>query len=776
MLTEDYKEIVHKAIYFELPIEDHDREFLLVWTTTPWTIPANIAVAVDEKLDYSLVEGTTDDKFWLAKERVEAVFGKDGKTLKTVKGKKLVGLKYKGPFDDLLEVAKVSDNKLFHTVIATDDRIMPITTSEGTGLVHTAVSAGAEDFKLGKKLGLPMIPVIADNADYLEGLDFLSGQNAKKHPEIIIDFLGKDWIFKIENYKHRYPACWRCKTELVWKVADEWYIEMDSPSKSKLQSQNSNLTLRERMVKVAKEVKWIPEFGLERELDWLKNMHDWLISKPNRYWGLALPIYECVKCGHFEVIGSREELEKRAVLGWGRFEGHTPHKPWIDEVKIKCAECGEVVARVPDVGNVWLDAGIVPFSTVKENNQGEPLYLKDRKKWLKWFPANFVTESFPGQFKNWFYSLIAMSTVLENANPFKTVLGFATLLAEDGRPMHKSWGNSIEFNEGVDKIGADVMRWMYLRSNPTENMLFGYKLADEVRRQFHLKLWNVYNFFITYANLDGWQASRTDKKSEYILDRWIISRLNGTLQITTDALDNFQSQTASLSIEQFLDDLSNWYIRRSRDYVGPSATDESDKQSFYTTTYEVLVKISRMLAPFNPYISDDMYGNLTKEESVHFSEWPKVEGEQINKVLEEEMLLARKVIEMASAQRKEAGIRVRQPLSKLKIKLEKDMVRPSKDMDFLFMDELNIKDVEFVENAAKLSVELDTTITPELQKEGEAREIVRNIQSERKNLGTTLDQKVNVELPRWPVEFEEEIKKKALIDKLSKGKFKVSPK
>jgi isoleucyl-tRNA synthetase len=483
-----------------------------------------------------------------------------------------------------------------------------------------------------------------------------------------------------------------------------------------------------------------------------------------------------VKCGHFEVIGSREELEKRAVLGWGRFEGHTPHKPWIDEVKIKCAECGEVVARVPDVGNVWLDAGIVPFSTVKENNQGEPLYLKDRKKWLKWFPANFVTESFPGQFKNWFYSLIAMSTVLENANPFKTVLGFATLLAEDGRPMHKSWGNSIEFNEGVDKIGADVMRWMYLRSNPTENMLFGYKLADEVRRQFHLKLWNVYNFFITYANLDGWQASRTDKKSEYILDRWIISRLNGTLQITTDALDNFQSQTASLSIEQFLDDLSNWYIRRSRDYVGPSATDESDKQSFYTTTYEVLVKISRMLAPFNPYISDDMYGNLTKEESVHFSEWPKVEGEQINKVLEEEMFLARKVIEMASAQRKEAGIRVRQPLSKLKIKLEKDMVRPSKDMDFLFMDELNIKDVEFVENAAKLSVELDTTITPELQKEGEAREIVRNIQSERKNLGTTLDQKVNVELPRWPVEFEEEIKKKALIDKLSKGKFKVSPK
>src|SRR3990167_5319476 len=313
MLTEDYKELVHKSIYLELPILGRDRESLLVWTTTPWTIPANIAVAVDEKLDYSLVQGEKD-KFWLAKERVEAVFEGKPKIIKTVKGKELVGLKYKGPFDELAEVEKAAkESELFHTVVATDERIMPITTDEGTGIVHTAVSAGAEDFRLGQKLGLPMIAVIADNADYLDGLGFLSGQNAKKHQEIIFEYLeereknGENWIFKIENYKHRYPACWRCKTELVWKVADEWYIKMDE--------------LREKMKAVVKKIKWIPEFGLERELDWLNNMHDWLISKPNRYWGLALPIYECNKCGNFEVIGSREELKEKAVVGWDKFEG-----------------------------------------------------------------------------------------------------------------------------------------------------------------------------------------------------------------------------------------------------------------------------------------------------------------------------------------------------------------------------------------------------------------------------------------------------------------------
>src|SRR3989339_1298470 len=519
MLTEDYKELVHQSVYFELPIVGRRGENLLVWTTTPWTIPANIGVAVDATFDYSLVEGSTVQKFWLAKELVKSVFKENYKILKTVKGKELVGLKYHGPFDDLPKVKEVADANpgKFHIVFATDKMILPITTTEGTGMVHTAVSAGVEDFKMGKKLGLPMIPVIEDNADYMKDLGFLSGKNAKKHPEIILDFLKKElnqngqcWAFTIVAYKHRYPACWRCKTELVWKVEDEWYVAMDRPSQLKIKNEELriNKTLRERMVEVAKKIKWMPEFGLDRELDWLKNMHDWLISKKNRYWGLALPIYEC-ECGEFEVIGSKEDLKKRAISGWKEFEGHTPHKPYIDEVKIKCQKCGRPLSRINDVGNPWLDAGIVPYSTISRDNKSKPLYLEDKKEWKKWFPVDFITESFPGQFKNWFYAMIAESTVLENEPPFKQVLGFATQLGEDGRPMHKSWGNAIEFNEGADKIGADVMRWMFVRHNPADNMLFGYKKADEVRRQFYLMLWNVYKFFVEYANLDKFKNKKS---------------------------------------------------------------------------------------------------------------------------------------------------------------------------------------------------------------------------------------------------------------------------
>jgi isoleucyl-tRNA synthetase len=333
-------------------------------------------------------------------------------------------------------------NDNFHTVVATDNHIMPITTTEGTGLVHTAVSAGTEDFLLGKKLGLPFIPIINDDASYIEGFGEFSGQNAKKHPEIILDYLkkldekGKHFYFKVEKYTHRYPACWRCKTELVWKITDEWYIAMDRPAKilknrsledlkwddeDKIQKPADTRTLRERMKTVAGKINWIPGFGLDREMDWLTNMHDWLISKKNRYWGLALPIWECHKCHNFEVIGSKEELNERSLTG--KLKG-TPHKPQIDEIKIKCPKCGAVVSRVEPVGNPWLDAGIVPFSTISKGNLAcgfeaskvKPDYQIDKEEWRKWFPSDFITESFPGQFKNWFYSLIAMSTVLEDIN------------------------------------------------------------------------------------------------------------------------------------------------------------------------------------------------------------------------------------------------------------------------------------------------------------------------------------------------------------------------
>lgn len=776
MLTEDYKELVHESVYFILPIVGRKNESLLVWTTTPWTIPANIAVAIEKTFDYSLVEGKTGMLFWIAKDRVEYVFkGEYKRIVKTVKGKELAGLKYEAPFDTLPAVAKVKkenpDN--FHIVFATDQQILPITTTEGTGMVHTAVSAGTEDFKMGKKLGLPMIPVIADNADYIEGLGFLTGKNAKKHPEIILDYLkankhrnNQEWVFAIERYKHRYPACWRCKAELVWKVEDEWYIAMDKKSKSEDLKSKFNLTLRERMMEVAKKIKWMPEFGLDRELDWLKNMHDWLISKKNRYWGLALPIYECKKCKHFEVIGSKEELKKRATEGWKQFEGNSPHKPFIDEVTIRCLKCESIVSRINDVGNPWLDAGIVAYSTIADGNKGEPLYTKNKEDWKKWFPADFITESFPGQFKNWFYALIAESTVLEREPPFKRVLGFGTLLGEDGRPMHKSWGNSIEFNEGADKIGVDVMRWMFARQNPADNMLFGYKKADEVRRQFYLMLWNVYKFFVEYANLDNFKND-IDKKPESInvLDKWILSRFASTVLSVETNMKEFNAKDSAQEIEKFLSDLSTWFIRRSRDRVWVNSEDEKDKNNFYSILYFILSNLSIVLSPFMPFISEEIYTNLTNGESVHLENWPTFAQASagkpiIDKKLEGQMEKARKVVEVGHSKRKEDGKKVRIPLAKLELTVEGDYSDITKGIWEIVLKELNVKNI-VVNKKIKYPKKEVLVTQEELDYEGSLREFMRASQGKRKELGLKPTDYINLEIPE---EFSKD--KKTIIRKL----------
>lgn len=750
MLTEDYKELTHESVYLSLPIKDSLEEYLLVWTTTPWTIPGNIAVAVDKKLRYSLVE-YQNKKYWLASDTVDRVFSSDPpKILNTVTGQKLVGLKYISPFDHLSAVKQISSHKLFHTVIATDDRIMPINTEEGTGMVHTAVSCGEEDYKLGQKIGLPHVTVIEDNADYLPDMDELGGQNAKKHPEIIIDFLkSNNWTLKTEKYTHRYPACWRCKAELVWKIADEWYISMDTDDPD----HPKHLTLRKQLITSAKKITWLPSFGLDRELDWLKNMHDWLISKKNRYWGLALPIYECQSCHNFEVIGSKDELHSKSISGWDAFVGNSPHKPWIDEVKISCSKCSSPVSRIPDVGNPWLDAGIVSISTLPEG----------------WFPADFITESFPGQFKNWFYSLIVMSTVLKANPPTKTILGFASMLGEDGRPMHKSWGNSIEFNEGADKIGADVMRWIFTSQNPENNLLFGFKLADETRRRFHLMLWNVYNFFTTYANIDRFDPiTNTENLQTSVLDTWLNARMTQTINKVTDSLDQYDSKTATESIMQYVNDLSLWYVRKSRDRVGPSCPDSIDKIACHFTLYSNLITLCKLLAPFMPYLSESIYKNLTPEESVHLSDWPKktlLTDSEIQLITQMESV--RKIVEMGLSQRKNLQIKVRQPLNKSRIKSPAPKLSP--ELESLISSELNVKNVIW-QKSNELIVELDTTLDAKLVAEGQARELIRQIQDQRKQLGARLDQNINIIAPLPDDQnLVEQIKKQTLAKNLTLG-------
>ena len=776
MLTEDYKELTHETVFFKLPIKNKDFS-LLVWTTTPWTIPANVAVAVNPEFNYRVwKEEKTGDKIIflradsLPKRERHEDFLEDEKFIQMIlqdknwqkvtdyKGKDLVGLKYTGPFDDLprVKVAQKENPKTFHSVVSAQELVVA---TKGTGILHVAPGAGEEDFKLGKEKKLSIIDVIDEEANYYDGLGDFSGHNAKKHPEIIIEYLkqkdGGKYLFNTENYLHRYPACWRCKTELVWRVVDEWYIAMDP--------------LREPLKKVTKKINWIPKFGLKREIDWLDNMHDWLISK-KRYWGLALPIWTCGKCGHFEVIGGKDELKEKAKEGWDKFEGNSPHKPWIDEVKINCEKCGGVMERIPDVGNPWLDAGIVSFSTLSADNKSDPLYLVGRKEFEKWYPVDFITESFPGQFKNWFYSLLAMSTVLEDREPFKTVLGFATLLGEDGRPMHKSWGNAIEFNEGADKIGVDVMRWMYVRQNPSENLLFGYHVADETRRRFHLKLWNVYNFFVTYANLDGWSPMAGNKEPGGTpLDDWILSRLSETIKDVTYFLEKHDAYLASGSLEGFLDDLSLWYIRRSRDRVGPAGESAKDKDNFYKTCHTSLVGLSLLLAPFTPFISEVIYRNLTKGDSLHLGSWPS--AGKIDEKLIKQMSNLRLVVEKVHAIRKDKGIPVRQPLARLETEAPFEV--PNELKSYL-TDEVNVKSW-ILRKGKTLENSLDTKITQELEEEAKTRELIRSIQEERRKMGMSLSEKVDVSNTWLPsaLGLVQRLKSKALIGKLSKGDFKV---
>ncbi len=430
-LNEGYQDREDPGLTVRFPLTDRPGEALLVWTTTPWTLTSNVAAAVGADLRYVRVR-QGEDRFWLAKGTLKTALQGPFEVEDEVAGTDLVGWEYAGPFDDLPAVraafaAGTRDDPATpyrHRVVAWDE----VGEDEGTGIVHIAPGCGAEDFQLGKSLGLPVIAPIDESGIVVEGFGSLSGRDARDVAEPIVAHLKREGRFyRLEPYLHRYPHCWRCGTPLLFRLVDEWYISMgpvyDQPRET-LTAEQVDASLRYQIMDVVDTIEWIPGFGLERELDWLRNMHDWMISK-KRYWGLALPIYDCSACGTIEVIGGREELRERAVSGWEGFEGHTPHRPWIDGVTIACPSCGGPVERIRDVGNPWLDAGIVPFSTLH--------FREDPDYWAQWFPADFITESFPGQFRNWFYSMLAMSTVLRRERPFKTIFGYAPGLRR-GRP------------------------------------------------------------------------------------------------------------------------------------------------------------------------------------------------------------------------------------------------------------------------------------------------------------------------------------------------------
>jgi len=724
-IIEGRKLVAHRSVFIKFPLIDKENEYLLVWTTTPWTLTSNIAAAVNVNLDYVKLEASDGSIYYFAEENlkfsrlekqfkdkkqwikgvpklktIEQIFNERGgyKILEKVKGSALVGLKYAGPFDSL-EAQNIAGGYPFTNEKLKKDGITAVdchkvidggkdnigndivVAGEGTGIVHMATGCGAIDNKIGKKNNLVEIAPLNDEAKYLQGFGFLTGKTATSEStrdEIIQYLKEKNYLLYQEDYPHIYPHCWRSGDELVYRSVDEWYINMD---------------WRDNIKKVVGDINWIPDWGHDREMEWLENMGDWMISK-KRFWGLALPIW-VFEDKTFYVVGSKEELEELAVEGFEEFKNHSPHRPWIDKVKIKHPETGLIGTRIPDVGNPWLDAGIVPYSTLKYNS--------DKEYWKKWFPADFVVECFPGQFRNWFYSLLAMSTMLEQKAPFKTLLGHALVKDETGRDMHKSWGNAIWFEDAAEKMGVDVMRWLYASQNPEHNLLFGYGIADEVRKKI-ITLWNTYYFFVTYANLDDFNPDNINvNESDYtILDKWINSKMNEFINDSKNYYENFEIYKLMQESSMILDHLSNWYVRRNRRRFWKSEND-NDKNAAYFTLYNALITYTKIMAPIIPFISEEIYKNLSKEsESIHLSSFPKYNKENTDLSIIKEIDDIINIVNLSRSARNKANIKVRQPLSNLYIYSANSILGTIKRNAKQIKEELNIKEISIVDDVSSI--------------------------------------------------------------------------
>jgi isoleucyl-tRNA synthetase len=662
----EYQELEHPSLFVRFPLKDRDDEALLVWTTTPWTLPANVAAAVKPDAEYVLRE----DGGWAVRE-----LAGEGPFSRTARGEELVGLEYGGPFDDL-----EAQQGIVHHVIPWAD----VSLEEGTGIVHIAPGAGTEDFELSRVHNLPVLVPIDEAGVMVDGYGVFTGLSTDEVEEPVIEELRRrELLVEGGRIVHRYPTCWRCGTPLLFRVVDDWFIGCDE--------------IRQPMLEANATVDWTPAFYSKRMDDWLRNMGDWNISR-KRYFGLPLPFYPC-GCGHLNVIGSRSELEQRATSG---LEGLKElHRPWIDDVLIRCEQCGQSVRRVTEVGDAWLDAGIVPFSTLGwENAEWKPggyatgaaegltgADLPDHGYWDEWFPGDWVSEM-REQIRLWFYSLSFMSVTLTGRSPYRRVLTYEKLLDETGREMHRSWGNAIEVDEALDRMGADIMRWQFCEAVPSQNIKFGYGPAHEVRRRL-LTFWNSVGFLITYANIEGFRPRYLDAPTDgRPLDRWLIARTHAFLAAMEAAYERFWTPSVVEEFESFVDDVSNWYIRRSRRRFY-----SFDETAFQTLWY-ALVQAIRAAAPVMPFVADRLWRVLVRApveaapDSVFLAGWPEV-GERDDALLAE-IAEVRRVVELGRQARAGSGLKLRQPLRRLVV----HGASLSDDHAAEVREELRVKEIE----------------------------------------------------------------------------------
>jgi isoleucyl-tRNA synthetase len=786
-----YQDRADPSLYVRLPLLDRRGESLVVWTTTPWTLPANVAAAVNPEAEY----GRRANGEWVAVARYPSETFQE-----RLLGSELVGWRYEGPFDTLEPGSLVE-----HRVIAWAD----VTLEDGTGIVHIAPGCGGEDFELGKREGLPVLTPVDEAGRFYDEYGWLHGVSTVEAADQIIGNLGeRGLLLEAGLYEHRYPHCWRCDTPLIFRIADDWLISV--------------VDLRQQLLDANATVEWTPEYMGKRMDDWLHNMDDWNISR-RRYYGLPLPFYPC-SCGHLNVIGSKAELEERALAGLDQLE--ELRRPWIDRVPVRCERCGEPVERVKEVGDVWLDAGIVPFSTLGWQNPEwiEEGYatgaargltkapLPDHAYWEQWFPADWVTEM-REQIRLWFYSQLFMSVVLTGRSPFKQVLGYEKMLDEAGREMHGSWGNMITAEDAFGRMGADVMRWQYCAQPPNQNLLFGFGPAEEIKRRL-LTLWNSASFFIQYAEIEGFRPTYADLEQGPScelrpLDRWLLARTDQLVAEATEALEATVTFQVIRAFDAFVDDLSNWYIRRSRRRF------YSFDEAAFRTLWVSLAQALRVIAPVMPFLAEHLWRNLVAgacedaPKSVFLAPWP--EPRQLDEALLAEIAAVRRVVELGRQAGAQVDRKLRQPLRRVVVQGAPDSVAAHADE---ITEELRVKEVVFgpveatearvkpnlpvlgpklgrelgavraaleageweqegdsfrvlgqllgpdevlVERRARegwalaeddaITVALDTTLDPELELEGRVYDLIHKLNTMRKEAGLALTDRITVTLP-----------------------------
>ena len=668
-----YDEVSDPSIFIRMPLVDKPDTSLLVWTTTPWTLPGNVAVAAHPNVDYVTVERTNEDggkeKLILAKGLVEKVFaGEEVTVLNTFKGKKLSGEKYKPLFTFM------PPEKPAHFVVLADF----VTTEDGSGLVHIAPAFGAEDMQMSVEYDLPVLMTVQPDGAFVPEVTPWRGTWVKDaDPLITEDLRARGLLFRVETYTHTYPFCWRCHTPLLYYAREAWYVRTSQ--------------FRQRLVDLNRTVNWVPEHIKDGRFgNWLENNIDWALSR-ERYWGTPLPLWECDSCGHTEAIGAVKELSDKVGRDLSDLDLHRPH---VDEIIFPCSQCNGKMQRVTAVIDCWFDSGSMPYAQWH-------FPFENHDKFKEQFPADYICEAVD-QTRGWFYSLHAISTLLNDAVCFKNVLCLGLILDGNGRKMSKSLGNIVDPWDVLDTHGADAFRWyLYTASPPGQERRFSSDLVGEVVRDFTLTLWNVYSFFVTYANLDKPQLTSVSW-SDNQLDRWLLSELNVLVRDVTNAYENYDVPNATRPIAAFVEKLSTWYLRRSRRRFWKSESD-SDKQSAYQTLYTALVTVAKMLSPSMPFLAEELYQNLVRSvdqfapESASLAEWPTYDEAFIDEDLNRDMGVVTRLVSLGHSARQKANRKVRQPLAEAAFSVG-NAVEGKAVTAFaeLIEDELNVKTVRLL--------------------------------------------------------------------------------